>query len=129
LLTLSQFGVFEEHYSANQLKDQPLSTISWIGSLQLSLILLMGCVSGPLFDAGVSRLFVPNSRSYSFFFPCAVSQVTHRVGWRTLRILSVYDINLNRLVSQYFVLFPFKPLSELYQFVLSQGLGVGVRVD
>ncbi|KAJ7499971.1 major facilitator superfamily domain-containing protein [Mycena latifolia] len=49
---VTSFGVFEEHYSVNQLKNQPLSTISWIGSLQLSLILLMGCFSGPLFDAG-----------------------------------------------------------------------------
>jgi hypothetical protein len=48
-----QFGVFQQHYAVNQLKDLPLSTISWIGALQLSLILLMGCFSGPLFDAGV----------------------------------------------------------------------------
>ncbi|KAJ4479062.1 MFS general substrate transporter [Lentinula aciculospora] len=46
------FGVFEEYYSANQLSNESLNNISWIGSLQLCLILLVGCVSGPLCDAG-----------------------------------------------------------------------------
>ncbi|KAJ3812003.1 major facilitator superfamily domain-containing protein [Lentinula aff. lateritia] len=46
------FGVFEDYYSANQLYNESLNNISWIGSLQLCLILLVGCVSGPLCDAG-----------------------------------------------------------------------------
>ncbi|KIY43843.1 MFS general substrate transporter, partial [Fistulina hepatica ATCC 64428] len=46
------FGVFEEYYSSNLLANRSLNDISWIGSLQLCLILLIGCISGPLFDAG-----------------------------------------------------------------------------
>ncbi|KAJ6476612.1 major facilitator superfamily domain-containing protein [Mycena vulgaris] len=63
----SSFGVFEQHYSVNQLKDQPLSTISWIGSLQLSLVLLMGCVSGPLFDAGYLKPMIASAGTLYVF--------------------------------------------------------------
>ncbi|THU91895.1 MFS general substrate transporter [Dendrothele bispora CBS 962.96] len=49
---LNSFGVFEEYYRINQLSDRSLNDISWIGSLQLCLILLTGSISGPLFDAG-----------------------------------------------------------------------------
>ncbi|KAJ7902776.1 major facilitator superfamily domain-containing protein [Mycena olivaceomarginata] len=90
---ISSFGVFEEHYSANQLKDQPLSTISWIGSLQLSLILLMGCVSGPLFDAGYLKSLIASAGALYVF-----------------------------------CLFMTSISTELYQFVLSQGLGVGIAM-
>ncbi|KAJ7151801.1 major facilitator superfamily domain-containing protein [Mycena crocata] len=90
---VTSFGVFEQHYSVNQLSDQPLSTISWIGSLQLCLVLLMGCVSGPLFDAGYLK-------------PMLASAGTFYV----------------------FCLFMTSISTEFYQFVLSQGLGVGIAM-
>ncbi|KAJ6584406.1 major facilitator superfamily domain-containing protein [Mycena capillaripes] len=90
---ITSFGVFEEHYSVNQLKDQPLSTISWIGSLQLSLILLMGCVSGPLFDAGYLKPMIASAGA--------------------LYVFSLFMTSIS---------------TELYQFVLSQGLGVGIAM-
>ncbi|KAJ7090781.1 major facilitator superfamily domain-containing protein [Mycena belliarum] len=64
---VTSFGVFEQHYSVNQLKDQPLSTISWIGSLQLSLILLMGFFSGPLFDAGYLKPMIAGAGTLYVF--------------------------------------------------------------
>ncbi|KAJ6589024.1 major facilitator superfamily domain-containing protein [Mycena capillaripes] len=90
---ITSFGVFEEHYSVNQLKGQPLSTISWIGSLQLSLILLMGCVSGPLFDAGHLKPMIASAGA--------------------LYVFSLFMTSIS---------------TELYQFVLSQGLGVGIAM-
>jgi MFS family permease len=90
---LAQFGVFEQHYSVNQLKDQPLSTISWIGSLQLSLVLLMGCMSGPLFDAGVS--LVHNTSALTLLTTQTVSQNYDRVCGDAIRILSLHDIDIH----------------------------------
>ncbi|KAF7361334.1 MFS monocarboxylate [Mycena sanguinolenta] len=90
---ITSFGVFEEYYSANQLKNQPLSTISWIGSLQLSLVLLMGCVSGPLFDAGYLKPMIASAGALYVF------------------CLFMTSISV-----------------ELYQFVLCQGLGVGIAM-
>ncbi|KAJ7262738.1 major facilitator superfamily domain-containing protein [Mycena haematopus] len=90
---VTSFGVFEQHYSVNQLKDQPLSTISWIGSLQLSLVLLMGCVSGPLFDAGYLKPMIAFAGALYVF------------------CLFMTSISV-----------------ELYQFVLGQGLGVGIAM-
>ncbi|KAJ7731319.1 major facilitator superfamily domain-containing protein [Mycena maculata] len=90
---ITSFGVFEQHYSVNQLKDEPLSTISWIGSLQLSLVLLMGCVSGPLFDAGYLKPMIASAGALYVFCLLMTSIST-----------------------------------EFYQFVLSQGLGVGIAM-
>ncbi|KAJ7140710.1 major facilitator superfamily domain-containing protein [Mycena epipterygia] len=90
---VTTFGVFEEHYSANQLKDQTLSTISWIGSLQLCLIVLVGCVSGPLFDAGYLRPMIASAG--------------------TLYVFCLFMTSLS---------------TKFYQFLLSQGLGVGIAM-
>ncbi|KAJ6608125.1 major facilitator superfamily domain-containing protein [Mycena sp. CBHHK59/15] len=90
---VTSFGVFEEHYSVNQLQNEPLSTISWIGSLQLSLVLLMGCVSGPLFDAGYLKAMIAGAGAFYVF-----------------------------------CLFMTSISTEFYQFVLSQGLGVGIAM-
>ncbi|KAK5655393.1 hypothetical protein OQA88_5663 [Cercophora sp. LCS_1] len=52
---VNTFGVFQQYYETNILLDNSPSDISWIGSLQASLLLLVGVVSGPLFDAGHFR--------------------------------------------------------------------------
>ncbi|KAJ7067277.1 major facilitator superfamily domain-containing protein [Mycena amicta] len=90
---VTSFGVFEQHYSVNQLKDEPLSNISWIGSLQLCLVLLLGCFSGPLFDAGYLKPMIASAGT-----------------------LYVFSLFMTSLSTQY------------YQFVLSQGLGVGIAM-
>ncbi|KAJ7140842.1 major facilitator superfamily domain-containing protein [Mycena epipterygia] len=90
---IGSFGVFVEYYSVNQLKYLPLSTISWIGSLQSSLILLTGCVSGPLFDAGYLHWMIASAG-----------------------ILYVFCLFMSSISTQF------------YQFLLSQGLGVGIAM-
>ncbi|KAJ3885820.1 major facilitator superfamily domain-containing protein, partial [Lentinula edodes] len=85
------FGVFEDYYSANQLSNESLNNISWIGSLQLCLILLVGCVSGPLCDAGYFK---------------------HLVGFGGL--LFFFCLMMTSISTVY------------YQYILSQGVGVGL---
>ncbi|EON99474.1 putative major facilitator superfamily transporter protein [Phaeoacremonium minimum UCRPA7] len=47
------FGVFQLYYK--QTTDWPAAQISWIGSIQLFLMFIMGTVSGRLADAGLAR--------------------------------------------------------------------------
>jgi MFS family permease len=49
--TLS-FSLFQAHYAAT-LPSLPPSTISWIGSLQIALLFLVGALSGRALDAGL----------------------------------------------------------------------------
>lgn len=48
----NSFGVFQTYYETTLLRQRSSSSISWIGTLQLSFILIIGVVSGPLFDQG-----------------------------------------------------------------------------
>lgn len=44
------FGIFQSYYTLHQLKGETPDNISWIGSTQMVVMFLTGCVSGPLFD-------------------------------------------------------------------------------
>ena len=63
----NSFGVFQEYYSTHQLEGQSPTAISWIGSIQLCFCPLLGCISGPLFDAGyLKHLIVAGGSLYVF---------------------------------------------------------------
>lgn len=49
------FGAFEEYYVRTLLSSSSPSAISWIGSVQSTLVVVLGVVTGPLFDAGHVR--------------------------------------------------------------------------
>lgn len=49
----SSFGVYQDLYTLNSASSA--SSISWIGSLQLSLMFMLGIVSGRLLDQGYFR--------------------------------------------------------------------------
>lgn len=56
------FGIFQAYYSLHQLEGETPDNISWIGSTQMVVMFLTGCVAGPLFDrygANVSPLMNP----------------------------------------------------------------------
>ena len=55
---VNSFGVFQTHYKATMLPSTSPSSISWIGSLQASLLMLVGVVSGPLYDMGYFRALI-----------------------------------------------------------------------
>ncbi|RYP76614.1 hypothetical protein DL771_001683 [Monosporascus sp. 5C6A] len=52
---INSFGVFQTYYETDLLRGHSSSAISWVGSLQGALLMLLGIVSGPLFDAGNFR--------------------------------------------------------------------------
>jgi MFS family permease len=53
---VNSFGVYQTYYESTLLAGRTSgSAISWIGSIQGSLLLILGLVSGPLYDAGWFR--------------------------------------------------------------------------
>lgn len=49
---LNTFGAYQTYYETGELYVASSSNISWIGSVQSSLLLLLGLMTGPLYDAG-----------------------------------------------------------------------------
>ncbi|GKT43045.1 aspyridones efflux protein apdF [Colletotrichum spaethianum] len=51
---ISSYGVFQTYYQAN-MKGTSVDAIAWIGSIQSCLLLFIGFLVGPLYDAGYFR--------------------------------------------------------------------------
>lgn len=49
---VNTFGVYQHYYKSTLLRDVSDSDISWVGSLQACLLLIIGVATGPLFDIG-----------------------------------------------------------------------------
>lgn len=49
---VNSFGVFQAFYEEIYLSEYSASSIAWIGTIQGALLLIVGVVSGPLFDRG-----------------------------------------------------------------------------
>ena len=49
---INAFGVYQTYYEIDLLSNQSPSNISWIGSIQAFLLMIVGAVTGPLYDAG-----------------------------------------------------------------------------
>ncbi|OCT52108.1 monocarboxylate permease like proteinue, mch4 [Cladophialophora carrionii] len=56
--TVNAFGVFQTYYETNPLWHETPSNISWIGSIQAFLLLLVGLISGPAYDNGYFRSLI-----------------------------------------------------------------------
>jgi MFS family permease len=52
---LNAFGVFQTYYESGALFDRSSSDISWIGCIQMFMVLLMGVATGPIYDRGYLR--------------------------------------------------------------------------
>lgn len=50
--------MFQTYYSTDLLSHMSPSAISWIGSTQSFFLLVIGVISGPLYDAGRLRLLL-----------------------------------------------------------------------
>ncbi|GLB09922.1 hypothetical protein AtubIFM57258_005854 [Aspergillus tubingensis] len=50
--TVNTYGAFQAYYELSLLKDQSSSDISWIGAIQAFLLLLIGVITGQLYDSG-----------------------------------------------------------------------------
>jgi MFS family permease len=55
---VNSFGVYQTYYESGLLFQRSSSDISWIGSLQAFLLLIIGVITGPLYDAGYFRPLV-----------------------------------------------------------------------
>lgn len=49
---VNAFGSFQTYYESNLLTSSGSSAISWVGSIQSFLLLIVGVISGPLYDKG-----------------------------------------------------------------------------
>lgn len=52
------FGAFEAYYVETNLSGKTASDIAWIGSLQNFLLLMIGFITGPMFDQGYFRSLI-----------------------------------------------------------------------
>ncbi|UNI18573.1 hypothetical protein JDV02_004833 [Purpureocillium takamizusanense] len=55
---INTFGAYQTYYESGELFTASSSAISWIGAVQSSLLLLLGIISGPLYDAGYFHALV-----------------------------------------------------------------------
>ncbi|KAK3702446.1 hypothetical protein LTR37_014912 [Vermiconidia calcicola] len=55
---LNTFGVYQTYYESGQLWTETSSNISWIGSIQSVMVLVVGAFTGPIFDRGHLRLLL-----------------------------------------------------------------------
>ncbi|KAF9063834.1 MFS general substrate transporter [Rhodocollybia butyracea] len=81
---VNAWGVFQEYYQQNTLKDSPPSSIAWIGSIQYALVFLPGLPMGRLFDLGyfhsillpssalliIATFLIPECKEYWQFLLC-----------------------------------------------------------
>jgi MFS family permease len=52
---INTWGAYQTYYEQNLLAGTSSSSIAWIGSVQAFLLMLIGVITGPLFDAGYFR--------------------------------------------------------------------------
>lgn len=55
---VNTFGAFQTYYKNDFLSDQTSSNISWVGTLESFFLLIIGLLSGPLFDSGRFRSLI-----------------------------------------------------------------------
>jgi MFS family permease len=55
---INTFGVYQTYYEGHILTSSTPSAISWIGSVQAFLLLLVGALTGPIYDAGYFRVLL-----------------------------------------------------------------------
>ncbi|GFF77799.1 monocarboxylate permease homologue, mch4 [Aspergillus lentulus] len=76
--TVNTFGVFQTYCEITLLKDQSSSNISWVGAIQAFLLLVVGVVTGPLYDAGY------------FYVLVSTGSVLNVVGFMALSVCTEY---------------------------------------
>lgn len=76
--TVNTYGAFQAYYELGLLKDQSSSDISWIGSIQAFLLLIIGVITGPLYDSGY------------FYVLILIGSALIVVGFMTLSVCTSY---------------------------------------
>ncbi len=65
--TTFAFGMFQSYYELELLPNKSSSTISWIGTVATYLLIVVGVISGPLFDLGHYRTMLFGGAALSSF--------------------------------------------------------------
>ncbi|GIZ38460.1 hypothetical protein CKM354_000187700 [Cercospora kikuchii] len=55
---VNTFGTYQTYYETGLLSTSSPSAISWIGSIQATLLLFVGSLTGPIYDSGYARSLV-----------------------------------------------------------------------
>lgn len=55
---LNAFGVFQTYYESGKFFKRSSSDISWIGSIQAAMLLIVGFFTGPIYDRGYLRMLL-----------------------------------------------------------------------
>lgn len=55
MFPVNTFGAYQTYYQSGILASSSPSDISWIGSVQAFLLMLVGALTGPIYDAGYFR--------------------------------------------------------------------------
>ena len=123
---INTWGAFQTYYEQDLLSNKSSSDIAWIGSLQSCILMFLGVVTGPLFDAGYFRellLFgsfmlpfglMMTSLSHEFWHVILAQGICCGVGTACLFVPSV------AILPQYF-----KRRRALAQGVAASGSSVG----
>lgn len=104
---VNAFGAFQTYYSTHLLREHTTSSVSWVGTIEGFLLLLIGVMVGPLFDKGTSS---------TDSFSCIA--LTHQGHARILvtigSFLVVFGLMMTSLSSRF------------YQIFLAQGVALGL---
>ena len=71
---LNTFGAYQTYYEQIQLESS--SNISWIGSIQSFLLLLVGAATGPVYDAGYFNTLLFTGSFFIVFGHMYVQELT-----------------------------------------------------
>lgn len=105
---VNTFGTYQTYYEIGILSSSSPSAISWIGSLQGTLLLLIGSLTGPIYDAGYARSLVAAGTFLTVFGQMMLSLAT--TYWQVL-LAQAFCIGLGTgclfipgvaIISQYF---------------------------
>ncbi|EER24620.1 hypothetical protein D8B26_005030 [Coccidioides posadasii str. Silveira] len=64
---VNTFGSYETYYEIDLLSTSSPSSIAWVGSLQAFLLLFVGALTGPVYDAGYSRELIIGGSFFLIF--------------------------------------------------------------
>ncbi|MCJ1306620.1 hypothetical protein MMC25_000263 [Agyrium rufum] len=73
---INSFGIYQTFYETSLFTSSTSSDISWIGSTQAFLLLLIGVISGPIYDAGYFRTLIFSGSLFIVFGLMMTSLVT-----------------------------------------------------
>ena len=81
---VNSFGAYQEYYESAILAHEAPSAISWIGTVQGFLLLIIGILTGPIFDRGYVRHLIFSGTFLVVFgmMMTSVCKSYYQIFWR-----------------------------------------------